>query len=403
MYVPRGAFVTLAHGIKSQVRVPVIGGIRINDSFLAEKILEEKKVDLVTMCRPLIADPELPLKAMEGRFGDIRMCVACNQKCLDNLSRRPPKAVGCLVNARAGQERMLAIQPTAIRKKVIVVGGGPGGMEAARVAAIRGHEVHLFEKNAKLGGQLNIAVLPPGKKELELIGRYYASQLKKVGVEVHLERSVTRQIVREQDPDAVVIATGASPSTPAIPGIRGSNVVMAEDVLMEKGKVGTDVVVIGGGPTGCETAHFLATKGIANRDAQAFSVRSETLTQIEAIEPPAMDRSIAIIEMLPRAATSMGANMRFPLMQELRRHGVKIITNARVEEINDNGVIYTAGGKTELLKADTVINACGYKPNRELYQDLYGEVSELYLIGDSKEPRSAAEAIEEGLVAALQI
>ncbi|MCK4823391.1 FAD-dependent oxidoreductase, partial [bacterium] len=227
MYVPRGAFVFLSNGIRSVVRIPVIGGIRVNDPLLAETILKEEKADLVTMCRPLIADPELPRKAMEGRLEDIRMCIGCNQRCLDNALTSV--GVTCLVNVQAGREREFAIEPAPRSKKVLVIGGGPAGLEAARIAAIRGHEVKIIEKADKLGGKLNIGSIPPGKGELMLIPRYYSTLLPKLGVKVHLETEVTPKLIKDEKPEVVVVATGATPSTTKIPGVEGNNVITAED------------------------------------------------------------------------------------------------------------------------------------------------------------------------------
>lgn len=403
MSVPRGAFLFLAEKIKNVVKVPVIGGIGINDPFLAEKILGERKVDLVTMCRPLIADPELPKKAMEGRFGEIRMCVACNQRCMGNLAKRPPEPVACLVNVRAGRERQLAIQPATKQKKVMIVGGGPAGMEAARVAALRGHNVQLHERGTSLGGQLNVAVLPPGKSDLGLIARFYSHQLPKVGVKVRLRSNVSKEMVRTEKPDAVVIATGSRPSIPSVPGFGRANVVTAEEVLTEKMQTGVNVIIIGGGATGCETALFLAKQGASSPEAALFMATTGILPCKEALALTRGNKSVTLIEMLSRIAIGMTASMRFTLLQELRHYGVRMLTNAKAEEITAKGVVYSNGGTRQLLKADTVINALGYRSDRELFQNLEGELSEVYLIGDSKEPRSAAEALEEGFMAGLQL
>ena len=401
MYVPRGTWVFLAQGIKNVVQVPVIGGIRINDPRLAEAILEEGQVDLVTMARPLITDPELPKKAMEGRFDDIRMCVACNERCLDMISE--PYGVTCMLNVTAGREKELEFQPASRSKKIVVIGGGPAGAEAAMVAAKRGHQVALYEKKGKLGGMINLAAIPPGKSELLLIPEYHTTQLAKLGVKVHLGTEVTPELVEEENPDAVVVATGSCHCAPDIPGFDRDNVVTAEDVLLEKVEIGQNVVVIGGGPTGCETALFLAKKGATKADSAVFLANSGLLPADEAITLTRQGRNVTLIEMLPRIGTGIGSNMRFPLMQDLRHHGVKILINATVKEITNDGVVYSTEDKKEVVKADTIVNTIGYIPEDEIYRKLEGKVPEIYLIGDSKKPRRAVEAIEEGFLTGRQI
>jgi NADPH-dependent 2,4-dienoyl-CoA reductase/sulfur reductase-like enzyme len=254
-------------------------------------------------------------------------------------------------------------------KRVVIVGGGPAGIQAAIVAAQRGHKVTLFESDSKLGGQLNIAALPPFKGDIFPWIDYLVSQVEKAGVEVKLNTDATAEIVIEGNPDAVVIATGGTPLMPEIPGIDKSNVVTAQDVLSDKARAGQNVVIIGGGMVGCETGHYLVEQG----------------------------KTVTIIEILKRMASDMFFMTRRRLMDRLRSKKVTLLTSATCEEIKE-GVVHvnTAEGKQETIPADTVIIAVGYKANDHLFKDLEGKVPEIYCIGNSSEPRRILEATSEG-------
>ncbi|MDP2948137.1 MAG: FAD-dependent oxidoreductase, partial [Chloroflexota bacterium] len=248
MSVPRGYWAYLAAGIKQAVKIPVVGGTRVSDPIMAERLLQEGKADLIYMARPLIADPELPNKAREGRFEDIRTCIACCH-CLDEIfSNRP---LVCSVNAQAGREAQYAIKPTPKAKTVVIVGSGPAGLEAARVAALRGHKVTIMEQGEKLGGNLLVAAIPPYKQEIASLTTYLTGQVKKLGIPVKLRTPATAAAVLAQKPQAIVVATGSSPLIPGIPGVGGKNVVTAVDVITGKAKTGQRVVIVGGGMVGC--------------------------------------------------------------------------------------------------------------------------------------------------------
>lgn len=371
MSVPRGAFVYLAEEIKKVVNIPVVAAYRINTPELAEEILVQGKADLIGLGRALLADPEFPNKAKEGRGDEIRTCIACSN-CLDNLltAYKSWKALPafCSINPRAGKEAEYTIEPAKVAKRVFIVGGGPGGMEAARIAALRGHQVTLYEKGEELGGQLRVACLPPYKDELNCLIKSMATQVKKAGVEIRLNAEVTPEMVEKKEPDVVILATGAAPLIPNIPGVEQDNVVTAVDVLTRRKEVGKAAVIIGGGMVGCETAEFLAKHG----------------------------KKVTIVEMLPKIGSDYGATYRHVVLGRLREAGIRMETNAIVEEITDRGVRAKRDGASEFFPGDTVVLAVGFTPNKELGERLRGKVPTLYSIGDCIEPRRIREAIEEG-------
>jgi 2,4-dienoyl-CoA reductase (NADPH2) len=379
MSVPRGAFVYLAEEIKKVVNIPVVAAYRINDPILAEQILAEGKADLIGMGRALLADPELPKKAREGRFDEIRPCIACG-RCLDELMplyRDWGKLafVSCTVNPRVGREAEYTIVPAEKLKKVFVVGAGPGGMEAARVAALRGHHVTLYEKGDKLGGQLLLACLAPGKGEIDYLIRNLAAQVEKAGVEVRLNTEVTSETIKEGKPDAVVLATGATPIIPDIPGTQGDNVVTALDILSGRKDVGGEVIILGGGMVGCETAEFLAQRG----------------------------KKVTIIEMLARIGSDIGTTHRWVMIANLKKAGIRMETKAKAVEITNKGVRVSRDGVSEFFSGDTVVLAVGLRANKELAEELRGKAAALYLVGDCVEPRRIGEAIEEGFCIGREI
>jgi 2,4-dienoyl-CoA reductase-like NADH-dependent reductase (Old Yellow Enzyme family)/thioredoxin reductase len=373
MIVPRDAFVYLAEGIKQVVSIPVAAGNNINDPLLAEQLLAEGKADLIAMGRPLLADPELPNKAKEGRLDDICPCTRCCH-CYDCLFK--PALVSCSVNAKAGREGESEITPTEKPQNVFVIGGGPAGMEAARVAALRGHKVTLFEKNDKLGGQLLYAVLPPYKDEWNTTIKYLTNQLNKLNVEVKLNEECTLKKVRESKPDTVIAATGATHLIPDIQGVDGKNVATATEVLTGAKKVGQNVVIVGGGSVGCETAEFLHQRG----------------------------KKVTILEMLPRIGADIGEWNRWLVIDRLLDAGIQLETMANVVEITPEGVhIGMMGKKCGFFEANTVVIAVGMRPVNNLARELDGIVPKLYQIGDSVKPRTVKEAIEEGFLTALML
>jgi 2,4-dienoyl-CoA reductase (NADPH2) len=395
MGLPRGGFAYLAQGIKQAVAIPVMACNRINDPVLADQILRDGQADLIGFARGLIADPELPNKARQGRFDEINYCIACNQGCFDPIFEGRPQT--CLVNARAGAEGKLALEPASSKKKVMVIGGGPAGMEAARVAALRGHQVSLYEKSGTLGGQLPLAAAPPGRAEFLAFVRYLEGQMKKLNVAVHLRTEATLRHVEMEKPDALILATGAEPAVPDIQGIHRPNVILAWDVLSGEADTGKEVVIIGGGAVGLETGLLLARKGTIDADTLYFLMfnQAEAPESIQTLLYRGL-KKITVLEMLKRVGQDIGRSTRWSILQDLSRLGVRSLTKARAKEITDRGVMIEREGREELIPADTVVLATGSKAANHLYDQIQGRVKEIHVIGDAKSPRKALEAVAEG-------
>ncbi|MBI2832748.1 MAG: FAD-dependent oxidoreductase [Chloroflexi bacterium] len=368
-WVPQGCLVHLAQSLKKAVSIPVGAVGRINNPFLAESILNENKADLIYMGRALLADPELPAKSMRGNFEDIRPCIACG---MCNKTNQEPGKMRCAVNATLGREETFQIVPSKNPRKVLVVGGGAAGMEASRIAALRGHKVSLYEKNGQLGGQLLLASIPPHKNEIPNLVNYLSTQIRKLGIDITVGKEVTAETVKQLKPDAVILAAGSVPFIPGIPGIDGDNVVLAEDVLNGKAQIkGTSVVIVGGGIVGCETGEFLAVKG----------------------------KKVTIIEMLPEIAGGMHGASKVALAKRLRESGVTISTNAKVKRITRQAVVLENGRE---LTADSVVRAAGRKPDRTLAEPLQ-EVTEVVIVGDCQNQGMIIDAIREGSEVARKI
>jgi 2,4-dienoyl-CoA reductase (NADPH2) len=371
-FMPDGAWVYLAEEMKKFVKVPVTSGMRLADPWIAEEALLAGRADQVCWGRALIADPELPKKIREGRLDDIRMCLVCN-RCGDFVD----KDVKCQVNARVGHEGEYSLEDKAAKpKKVAIVGGGAAGMEAARIAALRGHKVVLYEKEKALGGNLNPAAVPPMKFKLGQFRDYLITQIKKLGVEIRLGKEVKAGDLVKESPDVVIVATGAREIIPNIIGIRSAHVVSAIDVLLGRKEVGNQVVIIGSGLIGCEVASYLAAKKVSK---------------------------IMLVEALDKIGPDIPRVIRWELLQNLRNAGVAMETRVNVEEITPMGVRGRQKGKVVFYNADSVVIAAGLFGESKLAGELKGKINEVYTIGDCVSPRRIMEAVEEGFKTGLRI
>lgn len=357
------------------VSIPIITVGKINDPFLAAEIVERDQADFVALARGIIADPEFPKKMAEGRPEDIRKCICCTT-CLHSIFQ--DQAIVCSVNPLVGREGLdLEVRQAEKTKKVMVIGAGPAGMEVARVCALRGHSVDLYDKISELGGlQLQLGTKSPHKGELKYIAAYYAVQLEKLGVTIHLGVEVTPTTVDKAKPDVVVIATGAEASFPEIPGIGRDNVFTPFDVLSGKAKIGKSVVVVGGGLIGCDTADYLVAQG----------------------------KQVTITTRQPEIAYNMEFISKIDLLFRCAEKNVRIETETTCKEVIDDGIIATTkGGREITIEADTVVLASGTKSVNVLETELSGKVDEVYVIGDAKEPRKIIDAIAEGYMLGRRI
>ncbi len=402
MSVPRQAYVYLAQGIKSEVSVPVLVSNRINDPSTAEEILRNGSADLVTMARGLIADPDLPDKAQKGRSHLIYHCVACNQGCFDSVFQGRP--VACLVNPEAGREKALRPEAASRPKKVLVIGGGPAGMKTACTAAQRGHKVTLIEKEEQLGGQLPLNRRIPGRSEMETVSADLINNLKALNAEIITGRAADLDFIREMGPDAVVVASGARPVLPDIPGINGPHVVQAWDLLSGRVGVGKRVAVLGGNAVGLETALYLAGLGTLSPEVLHFLManRAESIETLTALLNKGI-KEVTVVEMTQKAGNDIGLTTRWTILGELRRLGVTILTGTKAVGITPEGLEIEQTDGAGFLPADSIVVAAGSRSENALVEGIREMVSEVYVIGDADRPRNALEAIKEGFEAGLRL
>ncbi len=369
MFMKKACLADSAAEVRKALGVPVLAVGRINSPQIAEEIISRGQADLVCIGRGLLADPRMPIKAREGRLEDIRTCIACNT-CMESIFRRG--RVECLVNPTLGREQEMAVIPTDAPRKVMVIGGGPGGLDVAWVAAKRGHEVHLYERQHTLGGQLLLGAVTSYKRELLTLIEYQKKQIEKNGVRCHLGVNVSPELVAEVRPDVVVLATGSVPDSPPIPGIDGAIVRTVGEVLENASTRGSvPSVVIGGGATGCEVALHLAESGCP----------------------------VTIVEKLMRIGARIESVTRKLILERLEEYGVGMMTGAEVLAIQDDGVLVQNRASGEhFVDAGQVVVVTGMRPENGLQEEILGLEIPVYQIGDCLEPRSAKAAIYEGAV-----
>ena len=383
LYFPRGSYIPWAETIQKSVKIPVIGVGRLNHPHLIEKILADERVAAVSLGRALLADPDFPRKMLEGRWDDIRTCTACGE-CGGALAP-PGAAMGCAINPYLGRPDVKAKAATAApsRKKVMVIGGGMGGMTAAEVAARRGHSVTLYEKGDRLGGLLNTASSVPHVYTRELRNFIWdgTRRLAEAGVRVEMSREVTPDLVREMEPDVVFLATGSRPTVPAIEGVDKPHVITQEDYISNGAEVGERVAVIGA-EEGAEVALGLARAG-----------KFVTLL-VEGDE--------STIARAPWHAGTWRWQRLLEMMHEEDR--LRIRTNVVIRRIVDGGVVvrFRRGTWEETLKVDTIVLAAGRSARKDLAAEL-AEIAEVHEVGDCVEPRSVFYAVHEATEAALKI
>ncbi|GLX50714.1 NADPH-dependent 2,4-dienoyl-CoA reductase [Streptomyces hygroscopicus subsp. hygroscopicus] len=400
--VPRGAYTWVTRKLMGEVAVPLVTTNRINTPELAEELLAGGYADMVSMARPMLADPDFVAKAAAGTPEAINTCIGCNQACLDHTFSG--KLTSCLVNPRACHETELVLAPTRTRKRVAVVGAGPAGLACAVSAAERGHAVTLFDAASEIGGQLNVARKVPGKQEFDETLRYFRHQLDAHGVTVRLDTRVSAEDVA--DFDEVVVATGVTPRTPDIPGVDHPCVLGYLDVLRDGVPVGDRVAVLGAGGIGFDVAEFLTDGGDkASEDPETYfrnwGVDMEYTEPGGLTEPrrPATPRQVHLLQ---RKTTKVGAGLGKTTgwihRTELKHRGVTMVPGVRYDRIDDAGLHITVGEESTVLEVDTVVLCTGQEPRRDLYEELVAAGRGVHLIGgaDVAAELDAKRAIKQG-------
>lgn len=400
--LPGSGFSYLAKTIRQAVSIPVMASNRISSPGAAEKILLDGCADLVNLGRVLVADPDWPNKAAQGKQNEIRPCVACSQGCTDEVfSGRP---VFCIGNPRSGFELERTLEPTSTPRHVLVAGAGPGGLEAAVTAARQGHTVELHERAGVIGGQIHLAAAPPHKHEFLEYVRYYTAMLEKYGVDVHLNSRVDMDLVHRTGPDFVVVATGASAASPPIDGSDEPHVMSSWDLLKNDACLGKRVAVIGGGAVGLETALFAACKGTLSPDALKFlfSYDAEDSARLKEMMFRGSS-SVTVFEALDRVGKDVGKSTKWVLLDNLERHGVTIITQAGITSVKGGIVRYLHQGQEKEEPFDTVVIATGSTPNTRLAEELEAAGVPFAAIGDCLEPGNMGKAIHGGFITAMNL
>ncbi|NPU90279.1 MAG: NADPH-dependent 2,4-dienoyl-CoA reductase [Gammaproteobacteria bacterium] len=387
--VPRAAFTGVTARLRKELNIPVITSNRINMPDVAEQVLAEGRADIVSLARPMLADPEFVNKARDNRFDEINTCIACNQACLDHAFSG--KLTTCLVNPRACYETELNFLPVAQAKKIAVVGAGPAGMAFAINAAGRGHQVTLFESSDRIGGQFNIAKRIPGKEEFNETLRYYGRQIELTGVQLKLNQRVTAQELIAGGFDEVVLATGVAPRTPDIAGIDHPMVMGYLDAILGRKKVGKAVAIIGAGGIGFDVAELISHKGVSSAlSLEKFGAEwgvdfnNHPRGGVAGVEPQ-VEKADRDIWLLQRKSTPVGAGLGrttgWTHKILLERKDVRMMNGVEYQRIDDAGLHILVGNQSITLPVDTVILCAGQEPLRELQADLEAANVKVHLIG----------------------
>lgn len=372
---PYGFFVKIAGDIKKAVNVPVSAVGRIVDAEMAARVIESGMADMVAMGRPLLADPDWGTKIAAGKACDIRRCISCNKGCTDAIQNR--QFLSCVLNAENGYENTRSIQPAAQKKKIAVLGGGPAGLEAARVAALRGHDVTLFEKTTALGGQLNIACVPPRKEEMRRAAQDLIHAVCNAGVHLCMGQTRTAEQLKDAGFEAVINAVGAHSAAPRIPGIDSVNVADAWKVLAGEQQVYGTVAVIGGGMVGCETAEYLAARGC----------------------------KVSVIEMMDKIAAGESTTILPTLLENYKTYGVEQYPSHKVKEFRMDAVVCeNKDGAEVTIPCDYIVLAMGARSNEFDAAALEAASIPVYSIGDAAgKAADISNAIRTGYDTACQL
>jgi len=410
--VPRAAFTWVTEKIRPHVKVPLITSNRINTPEMAEYVLASGHADIISMARPMLADPEFALKAREGRSDEINTCIGCNQACLDHIFNG--KVASCLVNPRACHETELNFKAAATPKKIAVVGAGPAGLSFATYAASRGHKIKLYEAAEQIGGQFNIAKTIPGKEEFYETLRYFNRQIElQPNIELVLNYKIDYDELAKSDFDEIVIATGVTPRHLNLEGIQHPKVLSYLDVLKARQPVGHKVAIIGAGGIGFDTAEFLTHEGESGsihpkKFYDEWGIDT-SYSQVGGLKTAAVEHSAREIYLLQRKASSVGATLGKTTgwihRTGLKNRNVKMIAGAQYEKIDDQGLHIQVGEKTTVLDVDHVIICAGQESFTAMYEPLKQLGKNVHLIGGAKEAGelNAKRAIRHGAELAAMI